>query len=181
MTKKPKIIAWDIEETLIPQSEINSDKGDRVVRGNALELLTRDPVIKLNGGVISIFETTQKLSIPNGVISGFAYQFGINLISASKARDYIDPKLIELSHKYAWEGMVLDGKDYDKILEEWNKPSIKMYDSLLQKANYNFGEEVDPRDCLYIGDNEKDECASREAKWQYSDINNINEILKKIS
>src|SRR3989339_57538 len=55
--------------------------------------------------------------------SSFAYQYAINFIASSKLRDKIDPSLIGLSHKKAWEEIFGDGpyqihdKDYDKNAE----------------------------------------------------------------
>src|SRR3989339_877157 len=61
--------------------------------------------------------------VPIGIWSSFAYQYAINFIASSKLRDKIDPSLIGLSHKKAWEEIFGDGpyqihdKDYDKNAE----------------------------------------------------------------
>ena len=172
-----KLIAWDIEDTLIPKLEIESNKGRRVVRSNALELIASPPVINLTEGVLPVLQVSKSASIPNGVISSFAYQFGINLLLGSEARDYIDPKLIELGHKHAWEGMILEGRDYDRVLAEFVKPSARMYERLLDSVNLPLQGSIQPAECLYIGDNDIDRETSITAGWDYMDITEIDKVL----
>ncbi len=172
-----KLIGWDIQDTLISRSEIESAKGQGVIRGNALELITRSPQINLTEGILPVLMASKNVNVPNGVISSFAYQFGINLIAGSELRDYVDPRLVQLAHKHAWESMVLGGDDYEVALSGFVKPSTKMYELLLGDANRFSQEEIRETNCLYIGDNDRDAEASRKAGWNYLDISEVDKAL----
>jgi len=175
-----KVIGWDVEDTLIPKSERESNDGEMVVRANALELLAKPPCVNLNQGVLPVLQASKQGGIPNGVISSFAYQFGINLICASEAREYIDPRLMFFGHKFAWEGMVLDERDYDTVLGEYVKPSTKMFDMFLVRVMGLRGDRIEPSDCLYIGDNEMDEATAKGAGWRYCPIEKVSDILGRL-
>jgi len=180
-----QLVAWDMEDTLIPKAQIESEKGTRIIRANALELLSSDrdryiinERIELNPGVREVLNATSHNYIQNGIISGFAYQPGLNLIIGARLSNYINPRLIELAHKHAWEEMVLAGKDYDQALDEWKKPSIKMFQELIRKFRENYGE-ISPEQCLYFGDNERDQSTACEAGWKYMDIKEVAEFKNK--
>src|SRR3989344_2625519 len=102
---KLDLIAWDIEGTLVPKNKIWTTEGKKAMRSFGSILRNEQPVFPLNDGVLEILKKAHTQRIPQGIISGFAYQFFDTIVNGSLARDYIDPQLVELAHKYAWEGM----------------------------------------------------------------------------
>src|SRR3989338_3371864 len=123
MEKSLKLITWDIHDTLIEGITLDGDIGREIARQNCLDLLQREPVLPLMPYVERVLQRFRQEGIRHGIASSYAYQFAMNFLTASSAREYIDPKLISLVHKKAWERMVLDNGSYNKELERLAKPN----------------------------------------------------------
>lgn len=178
MNKKIKLVTWDIEGTLFPAQALKTKEADAVVRGNCLQLMREEPKLSLTEGVKEVMEAVQDNGAYQGVASKYAYQFANNYLTASAARDYIDPRLIVLANKYAWEGHVLDSKNWDEVLDPYLKPAPKMLNIARGKLEKILGEEVRPEECVHIGDQKHDEEAAKMAGWNFYDIKDIGEFLK---
>jgi len=172
-----ELIMYDIEGTLILEEELKSPTGIAVVRGNCLQHLTQKPTIRINEGLKKLLVEAKEAEILQGILSGYAYQFGINYLSACEAREFIDPRLIFLAHKYAWEGMVLEGQDYGEVLKQYDKPAQKMYELARKTATEIKGKEITPMSCLYIGDSSTDKEGADNAGWNYLDITELEKRL----
>jgi FMN phosphatase YigB (HAD superfamily) len=176
---KPQIVSWDIEGTLVPL-DITKDKtvNETIIRGNCLELITQKPTLPLNPEVEEVMKKLRETGALQGIASDFAYQFGINLIASTNAREYIDPRLIFLANKYAWEAMVLDNQSYDKFLAQYAKPSPEMLHRTLARSREIQAYEISPQDCVYIGDAEKDHETASNAGWEFVHIDNLSAFAK---
>jgi len=180
MAKKIKLVTWDIEGTLIPAEALKTEEADKIVRGNCLQLLREQPRLPLVDGVEKVMKRLHDKGAYQGVTSGYAYQFANNYLSASAARDYIDPRLIVLANKYAWEGHVLDGKNWDEVLAPYLKPNPTMLNIAKGKLEEIVGEKVEPNQCVHIGDQKHDEEAAKNAGWAFYNIKNIGDFLEEI-
>ena len=178
---KPQIVSWDIEGTLVPLN-ITKDRivDETIVRGNCLELMAQEPKLPLNQGVREVMDRLRETGTLQGIASDFAYQFGINLIASTNARDYIDPSLIFLANKYAWEAMVLDGKDYDKTLGQYVKPSPEMLCRTLARSREIRAQDISPGDCVYIGDTDNDRKMAENAGWLFYNIVDLSDFAKSL-
>ena len=101
---KVELITWDMEDTLMEKKELYSPEGIAIVRSNCLQLIKEDPKINLIPGVEDVMKKAQNIGAYQGIASSFAYQYAMSYLTASRARDYIDPRLIVLAHQFAWEG-----------------------------------------------------------------------------
>src|SRR3989339_551253 len=107
------------------------------------------------------------------------------ILASSKLRDKIDPSLIGLSHKKAWEEIFGDGpyqihdKDYDKIARQFSKPSSIIGNELRKKAEIKYNKIILPETVLLVGDNEGDENAAKNAEFDFLCINDASKILAR--
>jgi len=175
-----KLITWDIEGTLIGSKDLKTTTADKVVRSNCLELMREEPVLPLMPRVEELMIVARALSIYQGIASAYAYQFANNYLTASRAREYIDPRLIILANKFAWEGHVLEGKDWDDVLKPYLKPAPTMLNLARNTLEKILAKEIKPGDCIHIGDQKHDEQAARNAGWNFYYIQKINELLLKL-
>ncbi|MFA5992913.1 MAG: HAD family hydrolase [Candidatus Pacearchaeota archaeon] len=169
---KTRLISWDIDGTLILRPDM------RLVRENCLDLLAQAPKQPLIKGIEESMQTIRAAGALQGVVSDYAYQFAINLLTSSKARDYIDPRLIFLANKYAWEGMVLDDKSYDEVLAEYAKPSPRMLQLSQARVSEILKQPINPQDCVYIGNESKDEQMANAAGWKFLHITHLPDLGK---
>jgi phosphoglycolate phosphatase-like HAD superfamily hydrolase len=171
--KDISLIVWDVEGTLFVADALKTKKANDVVRANCLSLLRSEPILELQVGVKEILQYAHSSQISQGIVSDFAYQFAINYLSASEAREFIDPDLIFLAHKFAWEGMILDKKNYEEVLAEYKKPQPKMLNLALEKTQEKITRRISSNQCLFIGDQEIDEKTATLANWRFLYIGEI--------
>jgi phosphoglycolate phosphatase-like HAD superfamily hydrolase len=174
---KIKLVTWDIEGTIIPAEALKTPEADRVVRSNCLQLMKEKPTLPLHDGVEEVMKAIKNSGAYQGIASGYAYQFGNNYLAASPARDYIDSRLIILANKFAWEGAVLDKKDWDKVLKPYLKPAPTMLNLAKGELEEILRESVKPEECVHIGDQDHDELAAKAAGWKFYDIKNVRSVL----
>ena len=169
---KTKLISWDIDGTMVLRTD------PQIYRRNCLELLAEAPKTPLIEGIEEAMKTAKESGIVQGVVSDYAYQFAMNILTSTKARDYIDSRLIFLANKYAWEGMVLDDKNYDAVLGEYAKPSPKMLELSQIRASEILQQSINPQDCMYIGNESKDEQIADAAGWNFLHITHLPDFGK---
>ena len=175
-----KLATWDIEGTLILAEALKTKEADMVVRGNCLQLIREPPKLNLIEGVEPVMRYLQAQNVHQGIASSYAYQFANNYLAACSARDYIDPRIVILANKFAWEGHVLDGKDWDETLRIYAKPSPKMLDIARGKLEEILGQSISETECMHIGDQKHDEEAAKNAGWNFLHIEDIAKIREII-
>lgn len=167
------LVTWDIEGTLFSKEELKNQTAREVIRDNCLQLIREPPRLSLIEGVEEAMRAIKRKGGYQGIASAYAYQFGNNFLAASQAREYIDPRLIVLANKFAWEGHMLEGEDWDEVLAIYLKPKPTMLEIAKKRLEGILQREISAEECVHVGDQKQDEEAARNAGWGFYDIQNI--------